>query len=190
MRPIRLLSLLAAAALAACGDAPTSTATPELAIPAPRHTLSSATPLYVSMNGPTKMLQEGAANYSATVTGGSGSYWYQWISEVCYEGGYCREPNVFAVGEGVSAATLLVPAEFYWVRVSVQVHETSDVQMSGVGYRSMLGPATTGQSPTYNNWLCRKPTSFPHKEHEFTNGQWVPGKNYARDCTGTRIYAP
>jgi hypothetical protein len=189
MKRAALTVVIAAAALGACAEQPTASARPA-APGAPGRTLISDTPLQVSVSGPTKMYEEGVATYSASVSGGSGSYWYQWISEVCFESGFCYEPNVFAQGSGVSSAQLPIPSDFYRVRVSVQVHEDQTVHRSGIGYRSVLGPAALSQSGPSGTWGCRKPGWYPHKDWTWNGTTWDPGKPYARDCFGARVYDP
>jgi hypothetical protein len=187
----KLLPFVLFAAALGCQESP-SAATLSPTSPAARY-LSSDTALGVTIYGPAKVLSESTVNYSASVSGGSGSYLYYWIAEVCYLDGYCRAPQVFAHGQGVSSVSRLIRGDEAEVNIAVQVRESSEVHKSGVDDVRVLGPATWQQGHISGSWGCRAPSHFPHVEHDiyYVNGLVIDVVgNYARGCNGERINAP
>jgi len=188
-----ILGALAVVTSAACVDTPSS---PRILPPnGPARYLSSDTALSVTLYGPSKVLQQSSPTFRAGVTGGSGSYQYYWIAQVCYLDGYCRQPETFAQGVGLSSVTRLIRSDEAEVNIAVQVRETSEVHKSGVADLHVLGPATWTQGRISGSWGCRNPTQFPHVEHDVyrsSNGQItvIVTNYYARNCFGQKVYQP
>jgi hypothetical protein len=197
IRHTRKLALLALAAVAAaCSDVPTADTTAAAAATTDPSFdyLSSDTALAVSIYGPGKVLKETTSTFRAEVTGGSGSYHYTWIAEVCYLDNTCRNPIIIGQGVGVSSVQHQIRAEHAEVNIAVQVHENQQVHKSGVADHHLLGPSTWEQGRISGNWRCTAPNSFPHAEYRIVDYSSTLGilfmNNYARDCNGQKVYKP
>jgi hypothetical protein len=193
-RHIRKLALLSLAAVAAaCSDVPTA-GTSAAAGTGPSLTLSSDTALAVTIYGPGKVLKETTSTFRASVTGGSGTYHYTWIAEVCYLDRTCRTPIIIGQGVGVSSVTHQIRTEHAEVNIGVQVHENTQVHKSGVADHHLLGPSVWSQGRVSGSWGCTAPSSYPHAEYRMVdlNGQITIQftNNYTRNCSGQRVYKP
>lgn len=154
-----------------------------------QRTMTSSTLLSAGISGPTKTEYEDSLTFTASVDGGSAPYYYQWIAQPCYEDGTCRSEWIFAEGQDLSSATLLVRADEAEVKIGLQVREATEIHYSGVAEHSVIGPAGFS-TITSSSWSCREPTSFPHRDYEYKNGEWVLVDEYARKCDGTKVSKP
>ncbi|HEU0013609.1 MAG TPA: hypothetical protein VFQ45_07980 [Longimicrobium sp.] len=190
-KALRLVPALAVLALAACEDAAERTLAPGKAPSLATLYDDEAVPLAVTVTGPKKVLRESTVTYTATVSGGSGSYYYNWIAHVCYPEGYCLTPMKFAWGSGMSSVRRLIRADEASVKVSVQVREDADVHYTGVNHAMTIAPASWTDQVQAGGWGCIAPQDYPFRDwvRDPVTGEWGT-KQYRRKCDGTREYPP
>jgi hypothetical protein len=141
------------------------------------------TALTVTMSAPTKVLKQSYVTLTASVSGGTGPYYYIWSEQVCYDSGTDCYEDIYSEGEGQSSISYGVSDGVNSARVVVQVKDANTTaQRSGNARRNILGPAAFVYG-TQSTFHCQSPVNyFPF--------QFSPGaQQYIRSgCDGHKIY--
>jgi hypothetical protein len=130
---------------------------------------------------------------TATVTGGSGTYYYQWYQQACYAssqyGGEppCGPQDLFGYGWGSSSEPFAVYIDEAWKRITVQVWDDEQIPFSGVSAQILIGPPPpSGGSPRFKCQLGDD--DYPIHEWYQTPDSLAYSAYYRDGCTGARVY--
>lgn len=211
MQHRHLPTVLLLALLAGCADATTDsrTARPPVEAGARLTTGTATDPISVTISGDQAVSEFEAyphqlTRYTATVSGGTGPYYYVWGSRKCQKDtSYYGETQVicgsdymtYKSGWGVSQIDFPVLQEDTEVHFLLELRESPDGYVSGVGTYEVFGPYYALQffGSADADFQCSRTASwYPWEEWKYDDGAWKPsGRTYRRNgCTGAREFDP
>lgn len=204
------LAFAAAALLAGCADVSTEPRSRKEPEPGGASFNAGTTqdPITVTISGNQAVHESEAypnlTRYTATVTGGTGPYYYVWGARKCQKDtGYYGNSQVicqsdyltYAQGWGLSVIDYPVLQEDTEVHFLLELRDAPNGYVSGVGTYEVYGPYYALQfvgSPDADFQCSRKASWYPWEEWEFDDGVWKRnGRAYRRNgCNGAREYDP
>lgn len=185
----RIIGTLAFVTLVACqNDPPTSLRKGPRLDPSPRLSVydPSTRTLGSGISAGGRFTAETFRTARVSVTGGNGSYYYEWYQQPCY-GTYCVDQFLNDAGWGLDSTALHLTPDMSWVKITVLVFDSPNLPYSASAAATLIGPSPHSTSALFKCELGFD--NYPiHDIYPDSGG--VYSAYYRDGCTGERVYDP
>jgi hypothetical protein len=142
--------------------------------------------LGLTMAAGPRFTQDTYRTVKASITGGNGTYYYQWYQQPCYDT-YCLDQYLNGAGWGLDSSSFHLTADMSWVKITVQAFDSPNVPFSASTSTILIGPAPHNVN---SNFSCDY-GSGQFIIHDFYPDSGGVYSAYYRDgCNGSRVYDP